>query len=167
MTGQFSALGYQTAQAPSSSPAPDSTSLLCSSDRRLHIPTHDYGSTNTFPSKEIQFLPTRSSGQRPTPGATHEYQHKSVALKMPEERLWKFRKPEWMNSATARSTGIYGAGALVCVLVLYHTNWFLAEPCALKSVSRPPPMSHFPFTAFIYSFMSIHHQKPVQGRELI
>lgn len=31
-----------------------------------------------------------------------------------EERLWKFRKPEWMNSATARSAGVYGSGALVC-----------------------------------------------------
>jgi len=32
---------------------------------------------------------------------------------MSEERLWKFRKPEWMNSATARGAGVYGAGALV------------------------------------------------------
>lgn len=35
---------------------------------------------------------------------------------MSEERLWKFRKPEWMNSATARSAGVYGAGALVCLI---------------------------------------------------
>lgn len=32
---------------------------------------------------------------------------------MEEERLWKFRKPEWMNSAWVRNTGVYGAGALV------------------------------------------------------
>ena len=32
---------------------------------------------------------------------------------MSEERLWKFRRPEWMNSATARSAGVYSAGALV------------------------------------------------------
>jgi len=31
---------------------------------------------------------------------------------MSEERLWKFKKPEWLNSATARSAGVYGAGAL-------------------------------------------------------
>ncbi|KAH8597992.1 UPF0220 domain protein [Bisporella sp. PMI_857] len=31
---------------------------------------------------------------------------------MSEERLWKFRKPEWLNSATARGAGVYGAGAL-------------------------------------------------------
>jgi len=31
---------------------------------------------------------------------------------MSEERLWKFRKPEWMNSAVFRSSGVYGAGAL-------------------------------------------------------
>lgn len=33
---------------------------------------------------------------------------------MSEERLWKFRKPEWMNSAVGRSAGVYAAGALVC-----------------------------------------------------
>lgn len=33
---------------------------------------------------------------------------------MSEERLWKFRKPEWMNSVVARSAGVYAAGALVC-----------------------------------------------------
>lgn len=32
---------------------------------------------------------------------------------MEEERLWKFRKPEWLNSIWARNSGIYGAGALV------------------------------------------------------
>lgn len=31
---------------------------------------------------------------------------------MEEERVWKFRKPEWFNSAWARSAGVYGAGAL-------------------------------------------------------
>lgn len=32
---------------------------------------------------------------------------------MEEERLWKFRKPEWLNSMWARNAGVYGAGALV------------------------------------------------------
>ncbi|KAI1498498.1 vacuolar protein sorting-associated protein [Biscogniauxia marginata] len=31
---------------------------------------------------------------------------------MEEDRLWKFRKPAWLNSAWARNTGVYGAGAL-------------------------------------------------------
>ncbi|KAH0445003.1 hypothetical protein CcaCcLH18_00064 [Colletotrichum camelliae] len=31
---------------------------------------------------------------------------------MEEERLWKFRKPEWLNSIWARNLGVYGAGAL-------------------------------------------------------
>ena len=35
---------------------------------------------------------------------------------MSEERLWKFRKPEWMNSSMARSAGVDGAGALVSLL---------------------------------------------------
>lgn len=34
-------------------------------------------------------------------------------ITMSEERLWKFRRPEWMNSSLARSAGVYGAGALV------------------------------------------------------
>ncbi|EMR64867.1 hypothetical protein MGN70_002643 [Eutypa lata] len=31
---------------------------------------------------------------------------------MEEDRLWKFTRPEWLNSAWARSAGVYGAGAL-------------------------------------------------------
>lgn len=45
---------------------------------------------------------------------------------MEEERLWKFRKPEWLNSMWARNAGVYGAGALVsfCLHVFnsYHTE---------------------------------------------
>lgn len=32
---------------------------------------------------------------------------------MEEDRLWKFRRPEWLNSLWARNAGVYGAGALV------------------------------------------------------
>ncbi|KAF3356469.1 hypothetical protein VdG1_03749 [Verticillium dahliae VDG1] len=31
---------------------------------------------------------------------------------MEEERLWKFRKPEWLNSAWSRNAGVYAAGGL-------------------------------------------------------
>lgn len=31
---------------------------------------------------------------------------------MEEERLWKFRKPEWLNSIWARNAGVYAAGGL-------------------------------------------------------
>ncbi|KXX73727.1 Vacuolar protein sorting-associated protein 68 [Madurella mycetomatis] len=31
---------------------------------------------------------------------------------MSEERLWKFRRPEWMNSIWARNAGVYAAGGL-------------------------------------------------------
>ncbi|KAK7220382.1 hypothetical protein V2G26_008385 [Clonostachys chloroleuca] len=34
---------------------------------------------------------------------------------MEEDRLWKFSKPEWLNSAWARNTGVYSAGALFAV----------------------------------------------------
>jgi hypothetical protein len=32
---------------------------------------------------------------------------------MAEERLWKFQRPEWLNSAYVRSAGVYTAGGLV------------------------------------------------------
>ncbi|GAB1315008.1 Vacuolar protein sorting-associated protein 68 [Madurella fahalii] len=31
---------------------------------------------------------------------------------MSEERLWKFKRPEWMNSIWARNAGVYAAGGL-------------------------------------------------------
>ncbi|PHH65005.1 hypothetical protein CDD81_3642 [Ophiocordyceps australis] len=31
---------------------------------------------------------------------------------MADDRLWKFSRPEWLNSAWARSAGVYSAGAL-------------------------------------------------------
>lgn len=30
-----------------------------------------------------------------------------------EDRVWKFRRPEWLNSVWARNSGVYAAGALV------------------------------------------------------
>jgi hypothetical protein len=32
---------------------------------------------------------------------------------MSEDRLWKFRRPEWLNSIWARNAGVYAAGGLV------------------------------------------------------
>jgi len=45
---------------------------------------------------------------------------------MEEERLWKFKKPEWLNSAWARNAGVYGAGGLVCAMratVAHHPGF--------------------------------------------
>lgn len=44
---------------------------------------------------------------------------------MEEERLWKFRRPEWLNSIWARNAGVYGAGALV------SREFRLARPIAI------------------------------------
>lgn len=45
----------------------------------------------------------------------------SRAAAMSEERLWKFRKPEWLNSVYARNAGVYSAGALVsCPSIAPH-----------------------------------------------
>lgn len=32
---------------------------------------------------------------------------------MEEDRLWKFRRPEWLNRVWARNSGVYASGALV------------------------------------------------------
>lgn len=32
---------------------------------------------------------------------------------MEEDRLWKFSKPEWLNSVWVRNAGVYSSGALV------------------------------------------------------
>jgi hypothetical protein len=37
---------------------------------------------------------------------------------MSDERLWKFRKPQWLSSIWARNSGVYGAGALVRLIIL-------------------------------------------------
>ena len=59
---------------------------------------------------------------------------------MSEERLWKFRKPEWMNSATGRSAGVYGAGALVC-LIPSHRSISLVR-CSTSHLSLALPHCH-------------------------
>ena len=39
---------------------------------------------------------------------------------MEEDRLWKFTKPEWLNSIWARNAGIYTAGGLVRLPFALH-----------------------------------------------
>ncbi|GAO18895.1 uncharacterized protein UV8b_02780 [Ustilaginoidea virens] len=34
---------------------------------------------------------------------------------MEQDRLWKFRRPEWLNNVWARNSGVYASGALFCV----------------------------------------------------
>jgi len=33
---------------------------------------------------------------------------------MDSERLWRFRKPQWLNNATTRLASVYLSGGLVC-----------------------------------------------------
>lgn len=47
---------------------------------------------------------------------------------MEEERLWKFRKPEWLSSVWARNSGVYIAGGLV-------------RPCPQRQPPRPDAAS--------------------------
>ncbi|RNJ53394.1 hypothetical protein D7B24_001962 [Verticillium nonalfalfae] len=80
--------------------------------------------------------------------ATYRANRPSVAHqpKMEEERLWKFRKPEWLNSAWSRNAGVYAAGGLVR---------FAPNPPPPLSVSLlESPSSHVapPFCQFSLAF---------------
>ncbi|RKF74306.1 UPF0220 protein C8D2.02c [Golovinomyces cichoracearum] len=47
-------------------------------------------------------------------------------MSLSEERLWKFRKPDWINNTAARSLGVYGAGAMFSLaffLILDAAVW--------------------------------------------
>lgn len=56
---------------------------------------------------------------------------------MEDDRLWKFRKPAWLNSAWARGAGVYSAGALV-----RYKHLFGAEvPVATRSTAYLPSSS--------------------------
>lgn len=52
-------------------------------------------------------------------------------MDLEEDRLWKFSRPEWLNSIWARNAGVYGSGALVsdiysgCVM-FRHCNAYSA-----------------------------------------
>jgi hypothetical protein len=67
---------------------------------RCEVDTSTYLASALF----LHFSATRSST------AALRYRETS---KMSEDRLWKFRKPEWLKSVHARNAGIYSAGALV------------------------------------------------------
>ena len=36
-------------------------------------------------------------------------------MSLSEHRLFRFQKPQWLNSPNTRTAGVYLAGALVCV----------------------------------------------------
>lgn len=46
---------------------------------------------------------------------------------MDSERLFRFPKPQWLNSANTRTAGVYLAGGLVCDTVLTPTIIFKAH----------------------------------------
>lgn len=56
---------------------------------------------------------------------------------MEEERLWKFGKPAWLNSAWARNAGVYAAGALVRLFLASLPLRLSAFPSLCLSVSLP------------------------------
>ncbi len=64
-------------------------------------------------------ITTTTHLEQPRPPTTHQTRRDQNILdtahgaNMEEERLWKFRRPEWLNNAWARGAGVYAAGAIV------------------------------------------------------
>ncbi|CAD6501681.1 BgTH12-01931 [Blumeria graminis f. sp. triticale] len=74
-------------------------------------------------------------------------------MSLSEERLWKFRKPNWMNTATARSLGVYGSG------ILYSLAFYMLLDVAVWSHSHKNGSTiHINFTdwlPFIFSTLGM------------
>lgn len=48
---------------------------------------------------------------------------------MSAHRLFRFPKPAWINSANARTAGVYTAGALVGILFAVRTSYSTGVDC--------------------------------------
>jgi len=74
---------------------------------------------------------------------------------MPEERLWKFRKPEWLNSATARSGGIYSAGALFALAFFVMLDAAVFSHSALNGSDPPVHINFVDWLPLIFSSLGM------------
>jgi len=61
-----------------------------------------------------------------------------------DNRLWRFRKPEWLNNSTVRSTGVYFAGALFSI-----GFFFLVDAAAFSHSARNGSEVHVTFVDWI------------------
>ncbi|KAG9235291.1 hypothetical protein BJ875DRAFT_374577 [Amylocarpus encephaloides] len=74
---------------------------------------------------------------------------------MSEERLWKFRKPEWMNSSMARSAGVYGAGALFALAFFVMLDASVWSHSALNGSDPPIHIKFIDWLPLIFSSLGM------------
>ncbi|TEY84169.1 hypothetical protein BOTCAL_0020g00450 [Botryotinia calthae] len=74
---------------------------------------------------------------------------------MSEERLWKFRKPEWMNSATAKGAGVYAAGALFSLSFFILLDAALWSKSALNGSDPPIHLTFIDWLPLIFSSLGM------------
>jgi len=74
---------------------------------------------------------------------------------MSEERLWKFRKPEWMNSATAKGAGVYTAGALFSLSFFILLDAALWSHSALNGSDPPIHITFIDWLPLIFSSLGM------------
>jgi hypothetical protein len=68
--------------------------------------------------RSAAFRTRRTSGSQIRHPSIHSFRFPtgasgSTLTIMSEDRLWKFKRPEWLNSVWARNAGVYAAGGLV------------------------------------------------------
>lgn len=61
---------------------------------------------------------------------------------MESERLFRFPKPQWLNSANTRTAGVYLAGGLVCDTALTSANRLRHPLTMITAVLRRPVHPH-------------------------
>lgn len=73
----------------------------------------------TFNTSTTRFNVSYQQPSEPTPILSNRERVRIINTtdNMEEERLWKFRRPEWLNSVAARNAGVYSAGALVRAII--------------------------------------------------
>ncbi|KAK6597378.1 hypothetical protein H4I95_09649 [Botrytis cinerea] len=74
---------------------------------------------------------------------------------MSEERLWKFRKPEWMNSATAKGAGVYASGALFSLSFFILLDAALWSKSALNGSDPPIHITFIDWLPLIFSSLGM------------
>ncbi|KAA8563925.1 hypothetical protein EYC84_011932 [Monilinia fructicola] len=79
----------------------------------------------------------------------------SSQVTMSEERLWKFRKPEWMNSATAKGAGVYTSGALFSLSFFILLDAALWSKSALNGSDPPIHITFIDWLPLIFSSLGM------------
>jgi hypothetical protein len=148
-----------------SSPAPPSTH---SNQLSYLLRRASSGLKSQLECRRVKFInnPTNQDEiPKPSPEGSQSLSLGSLAsshdtlTKMSEERLWKFQRPEWMNSAYIRSAGVYTAGGLV------RFFFFLLPSLCLFFPDPQPRYDHMPPGGSLSAFRTRWNVQSAQRKQ--